>query len=204
MNKISQVNNSQVLSTITKFARTLRSTTVNNKNDESNNLMSFALKGFDFGQWDWNIETDEVNLSPDALLLLGYDKKEKFLKQNYLLDMIHHEDRYIFLDEIERLKKGIIDFINIEIRMKSAYDLWNWINMRGKIIEFKNDGSPLRFTGINYDINEQKLYDKEVHELQLKVFQAQENVANEQEPVAAMDRYSQFRLNGLKDLLEYN
>lgn len=208
MNKNHQNNNSAIISSFNKIARIFKLSSMKESLEQSNSFISMALKGSEFGKWDWDMSSDEVNLSPDAQLILGYDRQEKILQQKYLLDLIHPEDRFKFLDEIERHKKGITDFVNIEIRMKSAYDQWNWINMRGKIVEFDKDGSPHKFTGINYDINEQKQYDKEVRELQLKVLHSQEKEVTEREPVTQingnMDRYSQFRLNGLRDLLEYN
>lgn len=208
MNKNHQNNNSAIISSFNKIARIFKLSSMKESLEQSNSFISMALKGSEFGKWDWDMSSDEVNLSPDAQLILGYDRQEKILQQKYLLDLIHPEDRFKFLDEIERHKKGITDFVNIEIRMKSAYDQWNWINMRGKIVEFDTDGSPHKFTGINYDINEQKQYDKEVRELQLKVLHSQEKEVTEREPVTQingnMDRYSQFRLNGLRDLLEYN
>jgi len=208
MNKTQQKNNTAITASLNKIARIFKQSSIKESLEQSRSFISIALKGSEYGKWDWDMISDEVNLSPDAQLILGYDRKEKILQQNYLLDLIHPEDRFKFLEEIERHKKGITDFVNIEIRMKSAYDQWNWINMRGKIVEFDEDGSPFKFTGINYDINEQKLYDKEVSELQLKVLQSQEKEITEGENVTRnngnIDRYLQFRLDGLRDLLEYN
>ena len=88
--------------------------------------------------------------------------------------------------------------------MKSAYGHWNWINIRGKIVEFDKSGSPKRFSGINYDINEQKQYDNDVLELQQEVIKSQEENTKSKNISYIynnLDRYSEFRLNGLKNLL---
>jgi len=171
----------------------------------ANSYLSIALKSTECGKWNWHMFSDEVEFSPNAQAILGYEKKEKILKQKSFLEMIHPEDKSSFLYEIEKHKSGVTDYVSVDIRMKSAYGYWNWINMRGKIVEFDRNGLPLIFAGINYDINEQKQYDNDVEMLQKKVTKSQEKKPIEKKSIAYinqdMDNYSKFRINGLKNLL---
>lgn len=174
--------------------------------EQSKSYLSIALSGSEHGEWSWNMRTDKVCLSSDAQAILGYEKKEKVLEKEFFLSLVHPDDKLNFLYAIEKHKSGAIDFVNVDIRMKSAYGHWNWINLRGKIVEFDKTGKPLKFTGINYDINEQRQYDDEVQELQEKVIKFQDDKKTKKKTVAHinmyLDDYSKFRLNGLINLLK--
>jgi PAS domain-containing protein len=206
MNKQYQKNISPVISGFNNIAKIFKIKSVEEELEQSKSYLSLALKGTEHGEWSWNMITDEVELSPDAQAILGYDKKEKILEKESFLGMIHPDDKLNFLYEIEKHKIGTIDFVRVDIRMKSAYGDWNWINLRGKFVEFNETGVPLRFTGINYDINEQRQYDDDVQELQQKVIKFQEKGKKTRtiRVNSNLDGYTRFRLDGLKNLLEYN
>lgn len=206
MNKHYQKNIIPFVSGLNNVAKIFKLKSIKEELEQSKSYLSIALKGTEHGEWSWDMNTDLVDLSPDAQAILGYEKKEKVLEKESFLGMIHPDDKFNFLYEIEKHKTGTIDFVSVDIRMKSAYGDWNWINLRGKFVEFDTTGTPLRFTGINYDINEQRQYDDEVQELQRKVinFQEEEKKKSTIRVNNNLDGYTKFRLNGLRNLLEYN
>lgn len=207
MNTHIQKNTIPLTSSLNKIFKIFKLKTLEEELEQSKNDLSIALQDREYGKWDWNMIANEIDISPDLQAILGYDKKRKILEQNAFLRRIHPEDQSIFFDEIENHKRGDVDFVSVDIRMKSAYGHWNWINIRGKIVEFDKSGSPKRFSGINYDINEQKQYDNDVQELQQEVIKShEENTKSKNISYIDnnLDRYSEFRLNGLKNLLDYN
>ena len=207
MNTHIQKNTIPLTSSLNKIFKIFKLKTLEEEMEQSKNDLSIALQDREYGKWDWNMIANEIDISPDLQAILGYDKKRKILEQNAFLRRIHPEDQSIFFDEIENHKRGDVDFVSVDIRMKSAYGHWNWINIRGKIVEFDKSGSPKRFSGINYDINEQKQYDNDVQELQQEVIKShEENTKSKNISYIDnnLDRYSEFRLNGLKNLLDYN
>lgn len=174
--------------------------------EQSNYYLSIALKGTSFGRWSWDINSDEITLSPELLELLGFKNIKIVLDKKSYFGKIHPDDRIKFINEIKKHKQGAIDIINIDIRMKTAYDEWNWINLRCKITEYDKKGSPCRLDGLNYDINEQKQYDEEVQRLQNEIIEAKDNENEMQLASVAhvsknLDWYSSFRLNSLNSLL---
>jgi PAS domain S-box-containing protein len=208
MNKHSKKNIIQLSSGLNKVAKVFKLKSIEEELEQSKSNLSLAYKGTEHGEWSWNVITDVVDLSPDAQAILGYEKKEKRLEKEPFLSMIHPDDKFDFLHEIEKHKTGVIDYVSVDIRMKSAYGDWNWINVRGKFVEFDRTGAPQRFTGINYDIDEQRQYDDDVQELQEKVIELQEEKKEEKQSTTHinknLDGYSSFRLNGLRNLLEYD
>ncbi len=208
MNKHHKKNIIPLSSGLTKVVKLFKLKSIEEELEQSKSYLSLAYKGTEHGEWSWDMSTDVVDLSPDAQAILGYEKKEKKLEKEPFLSMIHPDDKFNFLYEIEKHKTGVIEYVSVDIRMKSAYGDWNWINLRGKFVEFDKTGSPQRFAGINYDINEQRQYDDDVQELQQKVIELQEE-KKERRPSTThingnLDGYTNFRLNGLRNLLEYN
>ena len=191
-----------------KVTKILKLTSIEKELEQSKSYLSIALQGTEHGEWNWDMSTNEIDLSPDAQAILGYEKKGKVLDQDSFLELIYHNDRANLLYGMEKHKKGITDFVSVDIRMKSAYGHWNWINLRGKIVEFDEAGIPLRFTGINYDINERHQYDDDVQELQEEVIKSQEADKKKMKNAAYvngdLDRYSKFRMNGLRNILRSN
>ncbi len=202
-----------IKSSLSGVARIFKMASIEKELEESKSFLSIALEGTGHGEWNWNMYTNEIDLSTDAWAILGYDKKGKVLDLNSFLGYIHHNDRTSLLQGFEKHKIGVTNYVSVDIRMKSAYGHWNWINLRGKIVEFDETGAPLRFTGINYDINEQRQYDNEVQELQQRVINSQEKKIKEKKnrekknyvyTNTDLDRYSKFRMNGLRNILKYN
>lgn len=204
MNKQNQNKNIPFSSGLSKVAKIFNIKSIEEELEQSKSNLSIALRGTEHGEWSWNLSTDMVALSPDAQAILGYEKKEKVLEKDSFLNLIHLDDKLTFLYEIEKHKTGTIDFVSVDIRMKSAYGHWNWINLRGKFVEFDKTGYPFKFTGINYDINEQRQYDDEVQKLQQKVIKMQDDKKKRSTVIVKnnIDSYSKFRLNGLKNLLK--
>ena len=208
MNKPSIDKILPIKSGLNKLSKIFKITSVEKELEQSKSYLSIALNGTEHGDWNWNMETDEMEFSPDAQAILGYEEKVKKLNKDSFMGLIHPNDRTSLLDGIDKHKLGVTEYVNVDIRMKSAYGNWNWISLRGKIVEFDDSGVPLRFTGINYDVNEQKQYDDDVQELQQRVFQSQEDENNGKKNTDLsnkdIDNYSKFRLNGLRNILNYN
>lgn len=208
MNNHHQKNIIPLVSGLNKVTKIFKLKSIEEELKQSQSYLSIALKGTEHGEWSWDMSTDLINLSPNAQAILGYKKKEKILEKESFLGMIHPDDKLNFLYEIEKHKTGAIDYVSVEIRMKSAYGDWNWINLRGKFVEFDKTGSPQRFAGLNYDIDEQRQYDDDVQELQQKVIAFQKKPNKKKQSTTRitsnLDGYTQFRLNGLRNLLEYN
>jgi len=195
MNKISKILN------ISKLEEQLK---------ESENYLSIALKGTASGSWSWDLESNKIILSKELLEMLGFDKVEIILKQKQFLENIHPDDTASFMYEIVKHKKGNIDSVNVDIRMKSAFKSWNWVNIKCKVTEYDENGTPIRIDGLNFDINEQKQYDEEVQHLQDELIISSHERRQQEEADRLysdqvnnhLDWYTQFRRNGLNGLVK--
>lgn len=124
--------------------------------------LTLAIEGTKDGLWDFNLKTDELYLSNQYEIMLGYDVGEIDRTTKNLSGLIHPEDRgsatKAAMDYLDT--KGEMPYENVfRLRMKDGS--WKWILARGKA-QFDKNGKPLRFIGFNTDITEQKEYQKKL------------------------------------------
>ncbi len=126
----------------------------------------FALEGTEQGVWDWNLETNKVNYSTKWKRMLGYEEDEISDSFGEWESRVHPDDLQNAWKDIRRHLNGETEIYGNEHRLRCKGGNYIWILDRGKVIEFKNNGEPLRMIGTHTDItyrklNEQKLLKQE-------------------------------------------
>jgi diguanylate cyclase (GGDEF)-like protein/PAS domain S-box-containing protein len=117
---------------------------------------SLAIQGTSDGLWDWNLETDEVYLSPRWKSMLGYDVNE----------LTHHLDtwkKFIFDEDIDRLLKAVQDYLSgetevfeVEIRMQHKNGHCVFVLSRAFKVMCETSKKNTRLVGTHLDITERK------------------------------------------------
>lgn len=79
MNKISPIKSS-----LNKIAKIFKMTSIEKELEQSKSYLSIALKGTENGEWNWNLDTNKIDLSPDAWAILGYEKTEKNIRSRFV------------------------------------------------------------------------------------------------------------------------
>jgi PAS domain S-box-containing protein len=119
-----------------------------------------ALEGADLGMWDWNLQTNDVYFSPRYLSMLGYGPTELFHTVGTWENLLHPEDRERAKQHIRSCLKKTPPTWNIEFRLQAKGGQYLWILGRGKVVEFSQDGLPLRAAGTHLDITASKNAEK--------------------------------------------
>ncbi|MEZ0316447.1 MAG: EAL domain-containing protein, partial [Methylophilaceae bacterium] len=129
---------------------------INEKLLLSEQRWQFALEGSGDGVWDWNIETNEAQLSQRWREMLGYDETE-------ILDgvtvfetwgsLVHPDDYPLALDTLNQAASGENPTYSQEYRMKCKDGSWKWILDRGMVVSTDSKGKPVRMVGIHTDIS---------------------------------------------------
>jgi PAS domain S-box-containing protein len=121
--------------------------------ESSEKRLQIALRGGNNGLWDWNYQTGELYLTASAFEMLGYPAKS---------DRIHVDNwrKLYFANDVEtadiNLQRHILgetEYYETEQRLLTASGNYKWVLIRGKIMEWAEDGQPLRITGVNTDID---------------------------------------------------
>ena len=74
INKITTIKSS-----LNKVKKLFKMKTIEKELEQSKSYLSIALNGKEHGEWNWNFDSNEIEMSSDAQALLGYDKKIELL-----------------------------------------------------------------------------------------------------------------------------
>lgn len=116
----------------------------------------FALEGSGDGVWDWDGKNNKVFFSPQWKKMLGYNEREIGDNLNEWIDRVHPDDIEKCYEDLERHYKGETQIYSNEHRLLCKDGQYKWILDRGKVIEWGDDGKPLRVIGTHSDISAQK------------------------------------------------
>jgi len=133
--------------------------------------LQLALHGAQLGLWDWNIKTDKVHFNERWAEMLGYNLEEIDSRLETWEKFTHPDDLKIAHKRLTKHFKRETDYYECEMRMRHKSGKWLWIQDIGKVIEWDQDGKPVRACGIHLDITDKK-------ENQLKLQRSREKYKN--------------------------
>ena len=136
---------------------------------QNNNHMNFVSKNANLGFWNFNPQIGDLFVDDIFVAMLGYNP-EKVLKAGYHAEMfkpfkdgLAFWEQLLHPDDVERTTKVLMAHINgetdlykVDYRMRRADGSWMWSTAIGKIAEYDEDGKPIRFNGVNLDIDDAK------------------------------------------------
>jgi PAS domain S-box-containing protein len=113
------------------------------------------------GVWDWNIETNEIYLSPNLKAILGYEDHEIQNDINKWVTYVHPEDADYVMHEANEYMEGRSPKYEIYHRMCHKDGSIRWILVRGKVLK-DGDGKAYRMFGVDIDVTERTYADEEL------------------------------------------
>jgi PAS domain S-box-containing protein len=116
----------------------------------------FALEGAGDGVWDWNLQTNQIYFSRQWKTMLGYAPHEIEDVLDEWLDRIHPEDAAGCQRDLEAYLSGVASVYRNEYRLLCKDGTYKWILDQGKVIQWTDEGKPLRMIGTHHDIDERK------------------------------------------------
>lgn len=117
----------------------------------------FALEGAGDGVWDWNAQTNTVFFSKQWKAMLGYADHEIGNSLKEWENRIHPDDKAACYDRLYKHLNGETSIYQSEHRLCCKDGSYKWIFDRGKVIEWTEDGKPLRVIGTHSDITHRKM-----------------------------------------------
>ncbi len=129
----------------------------------SKQQFELAIQGSSAGIWDWNIQKDELFISPLIMTMLEYPD-EKFLNLNSerLFRILHPDDLASFKQQLEAHFKNRIPF-SVECRLRKADGEYIWVLETGQAL-WDDKGQPVRMVGTILDVNDRHNAFKKVKE----------------------------------------
>ncbi len=124
-----------------------------------------VIEGTGAGTWEWNIVTGETMFNERWAEMIGYRLQELAPTSIATWQRLAHPDDLarseLLLQQVFARKKEIYD---CEHRMLHRDGRWIWIHDRGKIVQWSEEGKPLRMTGSHTDITARKTAEEGVRE----------------------------------------
>ena len=127
------------------------------ENEKQRLRLDLIFKATNAGIWDWDVQSGELFVNERWAEIVGYTLEELSpISINTWLEIAHPEDLKRGNALIDNHFKKETAFYNCEIRIRHKSGHWVWISDRGKVVQWAEDGTPLRMSGIHIDISEQK------------------------------------------------
>jgi diguanylate cyclase (GGDEF)-like protein/PAS domain S-box-containing protein len=129
--------------------------------------VDFAFRATQEALWDWNIKENNLYISERWKEMLGYDNKD--IQKNNIqiwIDSVYEKD----MEDVKRFIFNIFanKISRYELKYRQVQKNKNliWILTRA-VVEYDQDGNPIRMIGTNQDITKEKEKEKELKEAKM-------------------------------------
>ncbi|ACR79836.1 HD domain-containing phosphohydrolase [Kosmotoga olearia] len=128
--------------------------------------LDLALEGTEAGIWDLDLKTNEVFLDERFAVLFGWDNAGTISGSaiGKFFAIVHPEDVRRTKEMLENHLKGLSDKYEVEARLYTKSGEWKWAFISGKVVEWDENGKPVRMVGTVRDITENKKVHFELQE----------------------------------------
>jgi PAS domain S-box-containing protein len=119
------------------------------------------------GVWDWNLETNEVNVDPALMSSLGYADGEIANHLDQLSQLMHPDDAAAVLARMRESAEDPYPTSEVEFRMVHRDGGIRWFLSRGSRV--RRNGGPAYLTGTYIDITDRKASERKLGEMQVEL-----------------------------------
>jgi PAS domain S-box-containing protein len=134
-------------------------------NGFTKDLLELALRSSGDSVWYWNVETGEIKLDDSWIEKLGYDPTTFKFSFEWWNNSIDQQSISVFDKALSDYLDGRKSHYEIEYQIRTKSGMWIWVWALGKCIEYKKDGTPLKFIGTHRDVTRNKENEKKLLEL---------------------------------------
>ena len=135
--------------------------------------LEFSWAG-NLGRWEWNCKTGRVIFNPKKVQVLGYEVSDFSPTVDAFTGLLHPDDYEATMDAMRQHLYGNVPAYEAEYRIQTRAGDYKWFYDRGRIVEYDQEGKPLRLIGIVFDISEQKAFEARLAETNRRLQEANE------------------------------
>ncbi len=160
--RINQLNDELAESSRELRAQLEQLSTVKKTLEKSEEQYRLASIGSNDALWDWDYETQTTHYSSRWFEMTGFSSEKQ--EDLVLTDMMHPDDREKYTEAVRNHIEGKTEHIMEEVRVRTAYGSWKWIDIRGTAI-YNGTGKLTHITGSITDIDGRKSRESEIEAL---------------------------------------
>jgi PAS domain S-box-containing protein len=155
--------------------RTVELEKINLALEESKATYCYALEASNDCIWDWDLDTDTIELSVGLYKMLGYEPDEfpqsrQEINKRTHPDDLESRDKEEYLPKLRKNKKRL--FQN-EYRLRTKGGNYKWFKVKGQVVERNDKNEISRVIGTYTDITAEKRKNYEIMEAVLKTEDAE-------------------------------
>ncbi len=129
-------------------------------------LLASIIEGTAVGTWRWNVQTGQTQFNERWAEIVGYTLAELApINIQTWLSLAHPDDLKDSEVLLQKHFEGSLNYYDCECRMRHKNGSWVWVQDRGKVAEWADDGKPLIMTGTHADITRRKQAEHEIRRL---------------------------------------
>ncbi|MDR3440548.1 diguanylate cyclase domain-containing protein [Telmatospirillum sp.] len=132
---------------------------------ESEACWKFALEGAGDGVWDWHVLTGELRYSEHWKAILGPAGGADNDGMQGWISHIHPDDLAAERACFEACLAGKTPLYHHDHRIRWTDGTWHWMTVRGMVVAWDADGTPLRMIGTVSDISERRESEERIRHL---------------------------------------
>lgn len=129
---------------------------------ENEARLRLALEAAQQGMYDLDLVSGNAIVNDQYALMLGYDPAEFVETNQRWLERLHPDDAERVTHLFRSYLNGEIADYKVEFRQRTKQDEWKWILSQGRIVEWDQDGRPLRMLGTHLDLSERKQSEEKI------------------------------------------
>ncbi len=125
--------------------------------------LSEVIWGTDIATWEWNVQTGEIVFNERWAEIVGYTLDELApISINTWSKLVHPDDGKRSGELLTQCFNRESETYICEARMRHKNGEWVWVFDCGRVVEWTEDGKPLRMSGTHQDITERKQAQDEI------------------------------------------
>lgn len=126
-------------------------------------LLEGLLETETSGYWDWNIPDQTEYMSPRFKSMFGYTEDEMPNSPDAWMEIVHPDDRPNVTENYDShiKSRGAVPYSQ-EVRCYHKDGSIVWVMRRGRVVEWAEDGSPIRMMGVLIDVTSLTRREEEV------------------------------------------
>jgi len=136
--------------------------------EQNNEILELAVESAGMAMWTWDIANNHLEYDENWAGLLGYSFEDIQPMNNIWERLVHPQDKQRSVEQMNKVLSGQIPRLEIEQRLQNSDGDWRWFMSRGTVIERANDGTPVRFIGLDIDITERKKNEQDAFQFELE------------------------------------
>jgi len=128
------------------------------------------IAGTNDATWEWMVQTGETHFNERWAEMVGYTLAElEPISIQTWLNLCHPADVEKSNELLQKTFSGELKFYECELRMLHKNNYWVWVLDRGKVVEWADDGKPLRMAGTHYDVTKNRSIQNELETNQARL-----------------------------------